>query len=184
MVVAAELRACLWPKNISGRLSAPAAEATFGAGMSKPKPATAPSSPPAPSGPGDPGVPATAATQEGGAPGIDEAQVRMLQEVMRDAGGGFDELVGGFLQQVAELLDELARDTANRNHQLLQKHAHTLRGGSVQMGAVKLAELAHRIEYSDPQAVWDLAAGLLADCRLEEQRVRDYFLFLAAAAGS
>jgi len=142
--------------------------------MTKPKLPT----PPAPAAPGDPGAPAA----ERCTPGIDEAQVLMLQEVMRGAGGGFEELVGDFLQQLAELLDDLAADVTNRNHQLLQKHAHTLRGSSVQMGAVKLAELASRIEDCDPSAVWDLAAELLAACRLEEQRVRRYFL--AAAAGS
>ena len=136
--------------------------------MTKRKPATAP---------------ATADTTQGGrGPGIDEAQVQMLQGVMRDAGGGFDDLVTGFLQQVAQLLDDLAADVTNRDHQLLRQHAHSLRGGAVQMGAVKLAELARRLEHSEPPAVWDLASALLAESRLEAQLVRGYFL--AAAAGS
>lgn len=56
------------------------------------------------------------------------------------------ELVELFATTTPPILDELRRAASDENRAVLGRSAHQLRGGSLNVGANRLAELAHEIE--------------------------------------
>lgn len=88
---------------------------------------------------------------------IDRKVLSDLQEVME---GGYLNLLETFLADSEERLRQLYKA---RNAEQLGQAAHSLKGSSSNMGAIRLAELCHELELRAGQSATDGIARLVGE---------------------
>jgi len=129
-----------------------------------------------------PGSPAQAVQSPPGAyaPGkasaenlIDAQVVQELREVMED---GFQGLVQTYLDNTPQLLQELDQAASRSQVDALVIPAHSLKSSSANLGAIRLSELARRVETAARE-------GRLEDALAAQQQVRETFAATCAALG-
>jgi len=77
---------------------------------------------------------------------LDRDRVRELQELACDDPGLLSELIDLFLTSTPELIDQMRRATEDEDGPALRRAAHTLKGSSGQMGALRLQDICATIE--------------------------------------
>jgi DNA-binding response OmpR family regulator len=77
---------------------------------------------------------------------LDKDRVRELQELASGDAHLLQELIDLFLSNAPELLQQMRRAAEDEDAAALRKAAHTLRGSSGQMGALRMQELCNTVE--------------------------------------
>ena len=102
-------------------------------------------------------------------------------------------LLGGDRAAVAEILGEYAADAPRQlaalreallagDPQLVQRHAHTLKGASANVGAETVRRAAHRLELAAGAGRLDDGAELVTDIETELERFREAVRAAGAAS--
>lgn len=77
---------------------------------------------------------------------LDKDRVRELQELASDDPGLLTELIDIFLTGTPELIDQMRHSLEDEDSNSLRRNAHTLKGSSGQMGALRIQDLCATIE--------------------------------------
>jgi DNA-binding response OmpR family regulator len=77
---------------------------------------------------------------------LDKDRVRELQELACDDPALLDELIDLFLTEAPKLIDQMRRATEDEDGPALRRAAHTLKGSSGQMGALRIQDICATIE--------------------------------------
>jgi DNA-binding response OmpR family regulator len=77
---------------------------------------------------------------------LDKDRVRELQDLACDDPGLLDELIDLFLTETPKLIDQMRRATEDEDGPALRRAAHTLKGSSGQIGALRLQDICATIE--------------------------------------
>lgn len=128
-----------------------------------------------PSDDATPSAPPATPADRGDEPRFDPRRIQGLRELGRL--GGSDVLaavIARFREQ--PLLAALRQDLASGDRKALELHAHTLKGSSAALGALRLARLCDELEHTAPDA------GLEACARQVDAIVAEYGLVLAELA--
>ena len=79
-------------------------------------------------------------------PSIDVARIRELRELDAPDGAYVEQLVAAFLENAARIVQTLRDAVQEGDPQAVERAAHALKGSSANIGATRLAELAHLLE--------------------------------------
>ncbi|HEX3557342.1 MAG TPA: two-component regulator propeller domain-containing protein [Thermoanaerobaculia bacterium] len=96
-------------------------------------------------------------------------RLRQLQEITGRSVLG--EIVDGFLGEAPRRLSRLREALAAGDGEALAFTAHSLKGSSAQLGALRLAALSHALELAGRQGSLDGAAGMVDEIEREIERV-------------
>lgn len=77
---------------------------------------------------------------------LDKDRVRELQELASDDPGLLSELIDIFLTSTPEMIDQMRHALEDEDSDSLRRDAHTLKGSSGQMGALRIQDLCATIE--------------------------------------
>ncbi|MBU3071178.1 Hpt domain-containing protein [Aestuariicella sp. G3-2] len=99
---------------------------------------------------------------------IDKDIIVMLKEVMEE---DFQELLDTFLNDSRERIPLLQEQLASGDSEGLRQSAHSLKGSSSNLGAIKLSELCFQIEQKAKQQQLEDLAGILQQVESEFERV-------------
>ena len=77
---------------------------------------------------------------------LDKDRVRELKELTADDPALLDELIDLFLTDTPTLIDQMRRTTEDEDSPTLRRAAHTLKGSSGQMGALRIQDICSTIE--------------------------------------
>ena len=77
---------------------------------------------------------------------LDKDRVRELQDLACDDPGLLDELIDLFLTSTPQLIDQMRRATEDEDGPALRRAAHTLKGSSGQIGALRMQDICATIE--------------------------------------
>jgi two-component system, sensor histidine kinase RpfC len=117
----------------------------------------------------EPEAEAVAAPAE--APVIDRARLAALA-ALDDGDGFFDELIDGFLDDAATLIDDIGRAVATGDRGAVRDHLHALRSSAAHIGAVALLERCLSWQALDADDLGDAGARQLDALRSELARLR------------
>jgi signal transduction histidine kinase/CheY-like chemotaxis protein len=102
---------------------------------------------------------------------LDPARLEGLRRLGALSGKPFvAELVQRYLAETPRRLQKMREALAHADAQELTRLAHSLRGSSGQIGAVRIADLSERLEQNGIAAELGGAAGLLAELEIEIER--------------
>ncbi len=122
--------------------------------------------------PGVPEAPETAPEPASGSPSLDVARLDGLRLLGQIAGRSvLDGIVSSFLTETPRRLERLRQALDQGDAQDLAFVAHSLRGSSAQLGALRLAALSADLEEKGLNAELTEAAALLAELEQEAERV-------------
>jgi hypothetical protein len=79
-------------------------------------------------------------------PSIDVARIRELQELDAPDGAYVEQLVAAFVENAERTVQTLRDAVQEGDPQAVERAAHALKGSSANIGATRLAELAHVLE--------------------------------------
>jgi len=94
-------------------------------------------------------------------PILDPAAIETLRSLSPEEPGFLRELVGIYLQDTPQRLNELETALARKDAQALIRAAHTIKGSSGNFGATELARLAQEIETHGKSGNFAAAAAAL-----------------------
>ena len=100
---------------------------------------------------------------------IDPVDLERFREMMGEAG---TELIALFLEETLDLLAELREAVAKGDAESLQRVAHTLKGSSATLGAMRLSDLCKELEIMGRRGALEGAAEKVAQVETEYERVR------------
>jgi CheY-like chemotaxis protein len=77
---------------------------------------------------------------------LDKDRVRELKDLTADDPALLDELIDLFLTDAPKLIDQMRRSSEDQDGSALRREAHTLKGSSGQMGALRIQDICATIE--------------------------------------
>jgi len=102
---------------------------------------------------------------------IDKAVLQELKEMAGDEPEMVVEIINCYLEETPILLDEITQAIEQKQPELLQKSAHTMKSSSASVGATKLSELCKELEFIGRRETTEEADGILSQAKAEYERV-------------
>ena len=111
-------------------------------------------------------------------PSVDEGALQELKVITEDA---FQTIVQTFLDSGEQTIHDIEAAYQSRNFENLHFHAHSLKGASANMGALKLSDLCAQINVLAKASSTENMEEIIKQCCDEWQVVKAYFLHLISS---
>ena len=106
---------------------------------------------------------------------VDDAALQELQEALDDA---FEGIVKTFLDSGDSSVDALEKAYQERNFEEIHLHAHSLKGASANLAALRLADYCAQIDTLAKESQGEPMEELIIQIRDEWEAVKQFFLAL------